>query len=460
MHYTQCIRIPDQKLDNELGKSTNISTIQSKIEIKEGIYFGKDLILPIDSDEFVATIGKTGSGKTAAIMKHTLYRTWTGPLVAIDIKGDLCTEYQTLKDRRRTAVLSFRKELEWTYDPLAHVRESDDDDKIANIEEIVHALFPIRIDDKNPFFTESERSIVTAGLIFFYNRSGGQEDFVVMMSNIATIALNTLIMDIADSDDYEARFFINNFISEVKDKLTGELVNVVIFDPKTLYCISQGITNRLKIFSDRRIQRVLCQSDKQVKWTELDDYSVFLSIPEDRLSLYGGITSMILNQLIRTMERRPEMHSEEGKGQQKILLALDEFARLGKMDVIADAVSTLRSKNVTILLLMQSLAQLDRIYGENTRRIIMENMGYVAILRVNDPVSQKYFSDLIGTQSVEKESCTTSYGEGTCSFQTSSTHEPIIRPHEFRTLNDIVVVTPDGIKRVEKIFYHNNPSGS
>jgi len=424
-------------------------------QTENGIFFGKDLIMPIESDYFAAVFGGTSSGKTSIIMKHTLFETWNKPFVAIDIKGDLCKEYQTLENSRKASVLSFRDELEQTYDPLQHVREGCDEDKVSNIEEIVNALIELPVNTRDPFWIESERSLVTAGMLFFYNR--GMDDFTAIMVTIATTPLNKLIQEIADSDDDEAKIFINHFITECYDEKSDTYFNVVACETKMLVCIGQGITNKLKIFSDPRIARVLAKSDNQVKWTDLDDYNVFISVPEDRLSRYGGILSMIITQLVRAMERRPEMHTPEGQNQQKVLLALDEFARLGKMDIIADAVSTLRSKGITVLLVMQSLAQLDRIYGKDTRRIIMENMSYFAILRVTDTESQEYFSKLIGTSKVKRVSYSTGVGGGTYSEQTSESHEPTVWSHKFRTLKDMIVLTPDddNMSRVDKEFYHS-----
>ena len=60
--------------------------------------------------------------------------------------------------------------------------------------------------------------------------------------------------------------------------------------------------------------------------------------------------------------------------------------------------------NVTICLMVQSLVQLDEIYGEKARRTIVDNCHYKAILGTTDADSQKYFSNLIGTCEVEKES--------------------------------------------------------
>jgi len=424
---------------------------------KNGIFFSSDLILPPESDEFAAVFGGTASGKTAVILKNTLFKTWrNSSFCALDIKGDIAPEYEKSGNPRKAVVLSLRKELQWTYDPLDHVRRGDEEDKIANIEELVNALIPLPVNVKEPFWISSERCLVAAGTLFFYNMG---MDFISIMVTIMTTPPADLIKAIAESGDEEAKTFINQFIKKTYDEETDTTIITVNCDSKMLVCVGQGITNKLKIFATNpRIQRVLAPSDNQVIWDELDDYNVFISVPENRLEQYGGILSMIITQLIRTMERRPDMWTTEGRRCKHTLIALDEFARLGKMDIIADSVSTLRSKKVKFLLLMQSIAQLDRIYGRETRRVILENMGYIAILRVNDAESQRYFSDLVGTRPVERISHTSSIGGDPYSTQTSTSHEPTIRPHEFASLKDIVVVTPDpddGVVRVEKEFYHD-----
>lgn len=145
------------------------------------------------------------------------------------------------------------------------------------------------------------------------------------------------------------------------------------------------------------------------------------------------------------------------------------------MDVIQNAVSTLRSKGVTICLMMQSLAQLDKTYGKESRQIIVDNCQYKAILSVTDPENQKIFSDMIGSTNVRKMSVsdsssesrgknsgsstaeTTNFSDGksegiskSITTSRSGVREPIIFPHELATLQDILLVTPEGFCRVDK----------
>jgi type IV secretion system protein VirD4 len=135
---------------------------------------------------------------------------------------------------------------------------------------------------------------------------------------------------------------------------------------------------------------------------------------------------------------------------------LDEFPRLGKIDIITSAISTLRSKGITIAIFCQSLSQLDAIYGKPARQTIIDNCQYKAILNATDVESQDYFSKLIGIMARS----TRSYGEShdseaenlSYSSQISLVlNQPILYPHEFATLKDIVLITPKGFCRVDRV---------
>lgn len=81
------------------------------------------------------------------------------------------------------------------------------------------------------------------------------------------------------------------------------------------------------------------------------------------------------------------------------------------MDFLASAICTLRSKSVNFCLVLQSIAQLDQCYGEYTRRIIMDKCQYLVILGANNPDTQKYLSDRIGTIPRIRKGCSENYSK-------------------------------------------------
>lgn len=165
-------------------------------------------------------------------------------------------------------------------------------------------------------------------------------------------------------------------------------------------------------------------------------------------------------QLIRHLERRPEQYSPEGVNNMQTLLLMDEFARFGKLEMITHAAETLRSKNVNICLVVQSLAQLDKIYGEYDRRIILDTCKFQAVLRANDADTQEFISRLIGTHPVIHRGRNESFDDFMeptgYSNQFTETREYIVFPHELSTLTDILLITPYGFCRVDKLLLDND----
>jgi len=180
---------------------------------------------------------------------------------------------------------------------------------------------------------------------------------------------------------------------------------------------------------------------------------VFICIPEHLLRQWKNLLTLIVSQFLRHFEKRPNMAATP------ILFLLDEFPRLGKIEEITDGLATLRSKNITICPIIQSLAQLDLIYGAAARRVIVDNCAYKAILNATDADSQEYFSRLVGTYEKIKVSHDLRFepitgfvaGKGTSK---TTEEKRKLKPEDWATLRDIALFTPFGFFRAEKVPYY------
>jgi type IV secretion system protein VirD4 len=190
---------------------------------------------------------------------------------------------------------------------------------------------------------------------------------------------------------------------------------------------------------------------------DLEKKDIYIIIPEYLLDDWKNLLTLMISQFLTYFEKRKDRISTP------ILFLLDEFARLGKIERMTNALATLRSKGITICLILQSLAQLDLIYGKETRSVMCDTCAYKAILSASDPDTQKMFSELVGTYDPLKP--TYNRGKSNTIFPLPSvgryegisfTPEPnrkIIKPEEFATLPDIVLLTPFGFFRVDKRYY-------
>lgn len=421
--------------------------------------FGADrsVVVPNDYSGPMAVIGASGCGKTQCTVLPTLCRTYqNGNFFAIDLKGDLLSNYIQSNPGKSVKVFSLRGESEYSYEPFEYIHESGEADLVSNMRELANALLPIPTNSKDSFWISSAREYLTGGLLYYYDL---RSNFIDTIINIMTTPPTELLTKIGKCKNPLIRSFVNNFLGDTD-----------LSDSKLLMGICQEVTNRLSVIAnDPRVRKALSPGKNRIQWTDLETCNIFLSVPEDRLDQYSSIIAMMITQLIRSLERRHEKHSSKGANQRRVMVMLDEFPRLGKLDVIASAVSTLRSKDVTLCLVFQSLAQLDAVYGGDVRKIVLDNCSYLAVLNVNDVESQKYFAERAGTDLVERRSRSTNYvtkGEGAnpaasvyrevsgYSKQISETREYAIQPHEFATLKDIVFFTPNGYTQVKKSPYH------
>lgn len=399
--------------------------------------------IPQGTEENIMVVGGNGSGKSAGVAKPTL-RTWRGAICATDIKGELVDFYEELYQSglvTRPMIVFDPMQIDGpSYDPFGWLLQDDETCLASNIWEIVFAIFPVLPNDHQKFWQETERGVFAAALLYYFKCG---LSFSETIAAILAQPVSVLCKRLEESGNVYTQLIL------------GE---VAAMKPETIACVDRGLRNGLMLFAvDPYISHTFRgrrEGANCFTWEDLDTYNVFLRIPANKIEQWGGAINLMYTQLIRHLERRPEMHSAEGANNVQTLLLMDEFARFGKLEMITDVMATLRSKNVNICLMVQSVAQLDKIYGEDDRKIIFDNCRFQVILRANDAGTQKYLCELIGTrltiqrgvsEQEDEDGDTIGY-----SRQFSELRDWTVQPHELAALNDVLLLTPYGFCRAEK----------
>lgn len=397
-------------------------------------------------DGHIAVFGGSGAGKTTGIALPTM-KAWRHPLFTIDFKGDLVNK----RTGPNTKVLYLLNGVENTfyYGPFDYIRNADEEDLIPNSRELANAIIPLPINTPEPFWIQGARSVLTGAMVYYLQEG---LDFVETVIEIKSMSLTELVEKITKKEANgtvkhpDAAACINKDISE---------------NPKMLASISEELHQHIAVFAtDKVVQDVLSAGKEMIKspifWEDLEHGDIIIRIDQSRLEQWSGVVRMMLAQLVRTLERRPDKYEPGGEKIEPTLLLLDEFPQYGKMDVITSAMKVLRSKNVTFCLFCQSLADLDETYGEATRRTILDNCPYQAILGANDAETQQYFSSRVGVVKLPKRGVNLNYkingAEAGFSASMNEAIEPTIFPHEFGAMDDIVLVHPEGFSRVNKFL--------
>lgn len=168
--------------------------------------------------------------------------------------------------------------------------------------------------------------------------------------------------------------------------------------------------------------------------------TVYLILPALRLETHGNWLRLIVSSALKALLTTP--------GKSPVLFMLDEFAQLGRLSTIASAMSIARGYGIQLWPFLQDLNQLKDIYGEHGYETFISQREALTLFPPKDLTTAKYFSELFGQRTVERESHTISGdGEGGVrgSINTSIQDFPLIRPQALMSMRErhmICIVAP------------------
>ncbi len=391
-------------------------------------------------DGNILLTGISGSGKSRILVKSSL-ETWRNPAVVLDIKGELSEHMDSLQ-REGIETRPFI-----VFDPIQGGKHYDvyavlynNYDRLAqNVREIVHAIIPMPADVQEPYWINMARDYLSGVIVYYFEQGYSFIETILLMQ---TKSVDALCEEINYSNCYLAKIFISDISSLKKEQKAS---------------IGTEVKQYTMVFAtDSDIQNALSEEKgiESFSWDDIvmseDAPFVFLRLDQSRLEQWSVVIRLMVTQLIRVIERRPDKYSSCGRETKPLLILLDEFPLLGKMDIITDAMTTLRSKNVTLYLVIQSIAQLDAVYGPDVRKILVDNCQYKMFLNVTEPETQEYLSKMFGsipTTSVSvfrNYNCMYNMDPAAIGSQVQESREPLIYPHEFAANKDIWLFTPYG----------------
>jgi len=162
--------------------------------------------------------------------------------------------------------------------------------------------------------------------------------------------------------------------------------------------------------------------------------------------------SSIIEQVVLKLSDLPDVSPDH----RRVWLILDEVPKLGQVPSITDALETLRSKGVRVVLGAQGIDQIEETYSKNIARSWATQTAIKVIGRITEPESQKWASSLIGERELERFSSqynVQSGGNGHGSGSTSGggyqrTKESVVLPGEFGSIVSVTKTGPRAILHV------------
>ena len=297
-----------------------------------------------------------GSGKTQGLMIPNCLN-WPGSLVALDIKGE-CYE-RTAGYRASTGQAVYKLDFlsreyrTHQYNPFAYVCE-DKNFRVGDIEKIAHYLLPNPPGPGgDPFWATSARDMFRAIALYLFETTG-------------TCTLGG-ILDIADTTE-ELQKFARRIVKEatagrlVVDPQTVRDFSAIATRPdKTHGGVKDNLTGALAPLKNPLVRYATEGNTFDLRALRTQRMSVYLTVAKPDVTPLRPIINLFFQQMVDLTSLVE--YGKDPSHKHEVLLGMDEFAQLGRLDAIFEGVTYFRSFGLRLLAILQSPSQLRTNYS-------------------------------------------------------------------------------------------------
>lgn len=343
----------------------------------------------------VLVIGGSGSGKTRFYAKPNLMQ-MNCSYVFTDPKGTVLEECGRMLEQNGYKIkvlntIDFSKSMK--YNPFSYIKKETDIMKVSD------ALIEGTTTGKQQgeqFWLDAERLLYNA-LIGYIWKYGTDEE-----RNFGTLLDMVNAMEIREDDDSfkNAVDFMFEELQE-EDPENFAVLQYLKFKQaagKTARSIMITVGARLSRFDIKAVREVM--SADELELTELGKSKCALFIiTSDTTKTFNFMATILYTQLFNLL---CEQADNQFKGSLPIPVhcMLDEFANLGRIPDFEILISTIRSRNISASIILQSLAQLKSIYDKQAD-IISDNCDTLLFLGGKGRETLKEISELIGKETID-----------------------------------------------------------
>jgi type IV secretion system protein VirD4 len=352
----------------------------------DGVVLGKfgDAYLRHDGPEHVLCFAPTRSGKGVGLVVPTLLA-WSGSAIVHDIKGE--NWFLTSGWRARFGrVLLFdpTNPASAGYNPLLEVRRGDAE--VRDVQNVADILVDPEgaLERRNHWEKTSHSLLVGAILHVLYAEEdkslSGVANFLSDPGRAieATLTAMMTTKHLGERPHPVIASAARELLNKSENERSGVLSTAMSF---------------LGLYRDPVVARVTSRCD----WRIADLVSgkgpmtLYLVVPPSDISRTKPLVRLILNQIGRRLTEELDGKSDR----RRLLLMLDEFPALGRLDFFESALAFMAGYGLKAFLIAQSLNQIEKAYGANNA--ILDNCHVRVAFATNDERTAKRVSDALGT---------------------------------------------------------------
>ncbi len=420
---------------------------------RHGLLIGKleEHYLRYANDGHLLTVAATRSGKGVGTVIPNLLD-YEHSIVVTDPKGE-----------------NYRATADYRADTLGHVTVPLDPFRLAGKQTSPHWAFNpmdlVNLDSSDYV----ETAMMLADMMIGRERGGDSSHWQLE----ARALLFTYILHVATSEPEDLRTLIrvrelltedpdamkstlavmlNSETPQVKEG-AGRILQKADRERSSVYSTAQSYTHFL---TSPRMQDVLEKTTFDLSALTKGKLNVYLILPREYLSAYAAWMRLMI-ACSYCMCTRQAIPKKVGR----VLFLLDEFANLGYIGPIKEAVSLGAGYGITLWFILQDLAQLRRTYRDEWESFVA-NCDVIQAFAIQDPFTGGVISRMLGEMTIwQRRLNKTSKREGgrlTAGYSEES--RPLLKPDELRRLHpdrQLLLVRPYQPVLADKLVYYNDP---
>lgn len=376
--------------------------------------------------------GGSGAGKTRFYCKPNLMQANTS-FVILDPKGEILRDTGGLLEAKgyEVRVLDLiSMEKSHCYNPFVYLRDDND------IQRLVTNLFksttPKGSQSNDPFW-DTAASMLLLALVFYLHYEAPKEE-----QNFSMVMEMLRAADIED-DDNPHPSPLDNLFSDLEYENPDHIAlkyyrSYHSGSAKTLKSIQITLAARLEKFNLESLAALTCTDELDLPSMGEKNVALYALIP-DNDSSFNFLVSILYTQLFQQLFYSAD-HIHGGALPVPVHFLMDEFANVSLPDDFDKILSVMRSRGVSVSIILQNLAQLKALFEKQWESIV-GNCDEFLYLGGNEQSTHKYVSELLGKETID----TNTYGKSTGHSGNYSTNYQIsgrelMMPDEVRLLDN------------------------
>ena len=379
----------------------------------------------------VLVIGGSGAGKTRFYCKPNLMQANTS-FVVLDPKGEQLRDCGHLLEANgyEVRVLDLiNMEKSHCYNPFVYLRNDNDVQRLVT--NLFKSTTPKGAQSQDPFWDTAAQMLLLA-LIFFlkYEAPEDEQNFAMVMDMIR-------YGEVDEEDNMPSALDI--LFSDLRTREPGHIA-LIYYDAyhsgaaKTLKSIQITLAARLEKFNLESLASLTITDELDLPSLGEKKCAVFALIPDNDTS-FNFLVSILYTQLFQQLFECADA-KYGGSLPVHVHFLMDEFANVSLPEDFDKILSVMRSRGVSVSIILQNLAQLKALFEKQWESIV-GNCDEFVYLGGNEQATHKYVSELLGKATIDTNTYNKSYGmRGTYTRNDQIQGRELMMPDEVRMLDN------------------------